>query len=234
MKQVILAFFLLITHPTLQATESIQSLDLLKQKIENYVLASLATQQDSKIQVAVDQIDPRLKLKTCQENHLEVFNPYQVPAIRANTLGIKCQETNNRWTLFVPVKIIVQKLVVTAKHPLIKGTLITEDDLETQEIDISQLKQGYFNKVSDVINQICKTNIAQGGVITPHLLRAEPLVHKGERIAIQALSENFSVSMEGIALNDGADGDLIRVKNLSSKKIIEAQVSAKRQVRVSL
>lgn len=194
---------------------------MLKEKIEQHILASLATQQDSKIQVTVDKIDSRLKLKACQDDHLEVFNPYQIPVIRANTMGIKCQETENRWTLFVPVKITVQKFVLTAKHPLLKGTLINEDDVEIQEVDISQLKQGYFDKTSDVINQACKTNIAQGNVITPHLLQAEPLVRKGERIAIQALSENFSVTMEGIALNDGAAGDLIRVKNLSSKKLLK-------------
>ncbi|WP_231861990.1 flagellar basal body P-ring formation chaperone FlgA [Legionella hackeliae] len=229
-----LGFLLFFTNHVLRAQDIAQSLDLLKEKIENHVLASLATQKNSKIRVEVDKIDSRLKLKPCQDNHLEVFNPYQIPLIRVNTMGIKCQEPENRWTLFVPIKITVQKPVLVAKHPLNKGSLINEEDLEIQEIDISQLKQGYFDKTETVVNQACKTNIAQGSVITPQLLQAESLVHKGEQVAIQAITDNFSVSMEGIAMNEGAAGDVIRVKNLSSKKIIEAQVSARGQVRVSL
>ncbi|KTC86493.1 flagellar basal body P-ring formation chaperone FlgA [Legionella brunensis] len=234
MIRVILVFSFFLVSRILQAAESAQSLDLLKEKIENYVLAALTTQQNSKILVTADKIDSRLKLKACQEEHLEVFNPYQVPILRVNTMGIRCQETNNHWTLYVPIKISVQKPVIVAKRPLTKGAQISEDDLEVQEIDISQLKQGYFDKPEQVINQVCKTNINQGSPIAPSLLQTAALVHKGEQVAIQAMNETFIVSMDGIALNDGAAGDMIRVKNLSSKKIIEAQVSAVRQVRVPL
>ncbi|WED44530.1 flagellar basal body P-ring formation chaperone FlgA [Legionella cardiaca] len=233
MIRLIPGFLLFFVSQILFAEES-QSLDLLKEKIENYVLTSLATEQNSKIQVTVDRIDSRLKLKPCAENHLEVFNPYSIPMLRATIMGVKCQESVNRWTLYVPIKVTVQKPVLVAKRPLTKGTMITENDLEIMEVDISQLKQGYFDKVEQVINQVSKTNVAQGSAITPLLLQAAVLVHKGEQVAIQAISDSFVVSMEGIALTDGAAGEMIRVKNLSSKKIIEAQVSATRQVKVPL
>lgn len=234
MIRVLVVFLTLFISPLLQAEQESQSLDALKEKIENYVLASLATEPNSKIQVNVDPIDTRLKLKQCKDSDLVAFNPYQVPMLRANIIGIKCQGTDNRWTLYVPVKVSVQKPVLVAKHLLTRGTRISAEDLDVREVDVSQLKQGYFNKPEEIINKVCKNIISEGGTITPAVLQAESLVHKGEQVAIQALSDNFIVTMEGIALSDGAAGDMIRVKNLSSKKVIEAQVSAIRQVRVAL
>jgi flagella basal body P-ring formation protein FlgA len=39
--------------------------------------------------------------------------------------------------------------------------------------------------------------------------------------------------MDGIAMNEGALGDSVKVKNLSSKRIIEAQVTGKKTVKVT-
>ncbi|MDI9819294.1 MULTISPECIES: flagellar basal body P-ring formation chaperone FlgA [unclassified Legionella] len=234
MKRTILVFLLLFTTHFLEAAESIQSLDLIKEQIQHHLLASIGPQQDGKLQISIENIDPRIQLKPCDEKKLDVFNPYQTLPIHTTIMGIRCQETNNHWTLYVPVKIILQKTVLIAKRPLAKGIQLVSTDIDTQEVDVSQLKQGYFSKTEDVIGQICKTAINQGNVITPNNLQTAALIHKGEQVTIQALSDTINVSMKGIALSDGVIGEMIKVKNLTSKKIVEAQVSAPNKVRVTI
>ncbi|KTD16981.1 flagellar basal body P-ring formation chaperone FlgA [Legionella jordanis] len=228
-------FFLLLFASTLSlASKAVQSLDLLKQKIEQYLLTTLSSQEGSNIQVQVEQIDDRLRLKACAESSLQVFNPFPTSTSRASTIGVRCSAQDNHWTVYVPVKIRIQKSVIIAKRPLPKGVKISSEDIEIQEIDSNLLKQGYFTRSEEVIDHLTKTSIAQGSAINPTYLKTESLIHKGEQVSIEAVNEVIHVSMSGIALNDGSEGDVIQVKNLSSKKIIEATVSGKQQVRVTL
>lgn len=236
-KRIILSLFFSIMAPFLYAeepTETKQSLEILKEKIEHHVLNELASQNNGDMRVTTDKIDSRLNLKACPEGKLEIFNPYQTPLLKTTTMGIRCQSTDTHWTLYVPIRIYMQKQVFVANHPLAKGSLLTEQDINTAKIDISQLKQGYFTKKEEVIGQYSKQNISEGAVLNSTNLQMALMVHKGEQVAIQALSDMINVSMSGIALNDGRIGDIIQVRNNSSKRLIEAQVSARKQVRVAL
>jgi flagella basal body P-ring formation protein FlgA len=51
-----------------------------------------------------------------------------------------------------------------------------------------------------------------GAVATAALTRAEPLIRRGDQVELVAMTANFSVSAAGIAEQDGAPGDRIRVR----------------------
>lgn len=233
LKRSILVFLLIFASPLLQA-EDIQSLTIIEERITQHVLNALSASDHKDIHISTGKIDARLKLRACDTNKLEVFNPYQTSILNATTMGIRCQETDKHWTLYVPIKISVQKTILVAKRPLLKGTQIGKDDIEIATVDVSLLKQGYFTKMEDIIGLVCKQNLIQGSAFNPAILQTAIMIHKGEQVRIQAVGDMLSVSMEGIALNDGSLGDIIKVKNLSSKRIIEAQIQAKKQVRVAI
>jgi len=214
--------------------EGTQSLDLLQSKIQQYVLNELANYTEGKVQVIADKIDSRLNLKACAEDQLVIFNPYQTPMLNTSTMGIKCKEDTNHWTLYVPIRITLLKTVFIAKHPLMKGTRIKDTDIYQAEMDVQKLKQGYFTSSDELIDQVCKQNIIADSPFNPYNIELAKLVHKGEQVTISAAYEGLSVSMEGIAMDEGSLGEPIKVKNLSSKKIIEAQVSGRKMVKVTL
>lgn len=233
LKRAILGILLIFLGNLAQA-EAKQSLELIKQKIELYVLNEISSQNNDEIQVSAEKIDSRLNLKACHDDKLQVFNPYKTPILNTTTMGIKCQEEDIHWTLYVPIRISLKKLVLVANHPLTKGTQITDNDIVESKIDASQLKQGYFTNRSDVVGLICVQNVSEGTALSPNNLQTAFLVHKGDQVSILAMNEMINVSMNGIALTDGAMGDMIKVQNLTSKRILEGQVSANRQVRVTI
>ncbi|HAT8858854.1 TPA: flagellar basal body P-ring formation protein FlgA [Legionella pneumophila subsp. pneumophila] len=232
MKKCILSFFLIFASTSL-FSESSQSLELLKNKIEQYALNELSNYTEGKIQVTADNIDPRLNLKVCDDNKLEVFNPYQTPMLNTSTMGIKCLEENNHWTLYIPVKITIFKSVLVAKRALLKGTKISNSDIYQTELDVQKLKQGYFTDSKELIGLVCKHDITPNSPLNPFNIELAKLVHKGEQVSIIAAHDNLTVSMDGIAMDEGALGDSVKVKNLSSKRIIEAQVTGKKTVKVT-
>jgi len=225
---------LLFFASTYAHAEAFQSLDLLQTKIEQYALNELSSYTEGKVKVAADKIDTRLNLRACAEKQLVIFNPYQTPMLNTTTLGIKCDEEKNHWTLYVPLKITVLKSVYVAKHPIIKGAKIKAKDIYQTELDVQRLKQGYFTSSQELIGQVAKQNIPADTSFNPYNIELAKLVHKGERVTIIASNNNLSISMSGIAVDDGAFGEPVKVKNRSSKKIIEAQVSGLKKVTVVL
>ncbi|KTD34282.1 flagellar basal body P-ring biosynthesis protein FlgA [Legionella moravica] len=211
-----------------------QSLDLIKNKIESHVLNELTTYTEGKIEVQADQLDPRLNLRACAENKLEIFNPYKTPMLNTNTMGIKCLEEDNHWTLYVPVKISVLKTVLVAKRALVKGSRITSNDLYPMEMDAQKLKQGYFTDPKELIGLICKHDITPDSPLNSFNIELAKLVHRGDQVTIVATNDYLTVSMDGIALDEGVLGDSIKVKNLSSKRVIDAQVTGEKKVAVVL
>ena len=93
-KKCILSVFLFFASICLYATP-IQSLELLKNKIEEHVLNELSTYAEGTIRVSADKLDPRMNLKACADDKLSIFNPYQTPMLSTNTMAIKCLETEN-------------------------------------------------------------------------------------------------------------------------------------------
>lgn len=233
MKKSILSVLIFFASISVYA-EQAQSLDLLKNKIESHVLNQLSTYTEGKIQVRADKLDPRLNLRVCAEDKLEVFNPYQTPVLNTNTMGVKCLENDNHWTLYVPIKISVLKTVLVAKRALIKGNRISSDDIYQVEMDAQKLKQGYFTDSRELIGLICKHDITPNSPLNPYNIELAKMVHRGDQVTIVATNENLSVSMDGIAMDEGALGDSVKVKNLSSKRTIEAQVAGNKTVKVVL
>ncbi|ARG98864.1 flagella basal body P-ring formation protein FlgA [Legionella micdadei] len=233
MQQTIFSLLLILTSTLSQASPR-QSLDIIKQKVELYALNELSTQNNDEIEVSAEKIDPRLNLKACKEDKLEVFNPYKTPLLNTTTIGVKCREQDTHWTLYVPIQVTQKRLVLVANHSLPKGTRLTENDFDKLKVSVSQLKHGYFTDTKEVVDRVCKQNVPEGAILTPYNLQTPLMVRRGEQVSIQAINEMINVSMDGIALTDGSLGDTIKVQNLTSKRIVEAQVSANRQVRVTI
>lgn len=232
MKKSILSILLFFASTGLPA-EPTQSPEILTRKIEQYVGNQLTSYKEGRVHVSADKIDSRLSLKACAKKYLVVFNPYNTPILDTSTMGIKCQEPENHWSLYVPIRITILKTVFVANRTLTKGDRITGNDVYQAEIDIHKLKHGYFSDIDDLIGQVCKQNIAINHPFTPNNIELPKVIRKGEKVSIVTTNNNLMISMDGIAVNDGALGETIKVKNQTSKKIIEAQVTGKKIVTVA-
>ena len=69
-------------------------------------------------------------------------------------------------------------------------------------------------------------------VLKVNHLKPDWLVHRNQRIIIEHTIGTISVKMEGIALSNGAKGDRVSVKNISSNKIIEGFVESAKKISV--
>ncbi|MET4694725.1 flagellar basal body P-ring formation chaperone FlgA [Endozoicomonas lisbonensis] len=146
-------------------------------------------------------------------------------------IRIECSQPS-RWSLYARGHISLFVPVLVATRSLTRGDTISDSDVTLREMDVSQLRRGYLMDSSSFTNQQLSRRIRAGDVITPNALQEARLIRRGDRIAIVAGSEDFSISMPGEALEDGRLNQQIRVRNLSSGKTIRGMVSGNNEVRV--
>lgn len=218
---------LLLPATLLQAAQ-IQSLDSIRQAARQ---ALLEQYQKANITIEIGSLDPRLRLPLCG-TPLDTFFPQGNTGNRP-IIGVRCQSPK-RWTIYVSAKIHQTVQALVANQYLKRGTILHAEDLKAKSFDISELKFGYFTDSKEVLGKTLKRHLSRGAVLTPSNLAVTKIIHRGERVTIVATTGGISVQAAGQALEDGGMGDIIRVKNLNSKKVIEGRVEAPGRVKVDL
>ena len=197
--------------------------------VEDYLAT---TQTPGRYEIQVNQLDPRLRMPMCDK---ELTGSLESPAqpIGRVTVRVRC-DGSSPWTVFVPAQVRLYRDVVTVTRPLKRTGIIGFEDVALRERDISQISQGYLTSVDQAVGQRLTRPMVTDQVITlVHLEQAE-VVRKGDHVVISASSGGLNVKMPGEALASGGMSEQIRVKNLNSKRVIKARVTAPGQVEVAL
>lgn len=213
------------------SADTLHALDRIEQVAYEYALKQAQASYDNP-QIAMDTLDDRLRLQAC-DTAPDVFSSSGSVGLGNQTIGVKCNSPV-AWTVYVPVKVKVMKPVVVASRPLSSNQLIAQGDIKLLQWDIGSLQHGYLNSTQLVIGQQLKYPVSIGSVIKPNSLQAQKIVHRGEQIMLVAMAGQMEVRMSGIALDDATLGERVRVKNSTSKRIVEGVVDAPGIVKVLL
>ncbi|MCA3254875.1 MAG: flagellar basal body P-ring formation protein FlgA, partial [Alphaproteobacteria bacterium] len=77
-----------------------------------------------------------------------------------------------------------------------------------------------------LVGQELRRPVAAGAALRPGLVAPPRLVRRGMRVAVAAEGAAFALSAEVEALEDGGAGELVRVRSLSSGRVLTARVVA--------
>ena len=122
-------------------------------------------------------------------------------------------------------KLEVLAPVATAAVNIRRGSIITPDQVEMIRRDISKLDGPYFTR-DRVIGLQAQRTIRAGKPLDIMNVAPPPVIKKGELVEIVADRGPLRITTKGIAVMDGRPGDFIRVKNISSSKLIYGKVDA--------
>ena len=114
--------------------------------------------------------------------------------------------------------------VVNTTKRLNRNDIISDEDVIAKRQDISMLDSGLIQEPKQAVGQKLKLSLPAGAVLYNQNLDAPPLVNRGERVTIMAKSQAIQITAPGEARNSGALGEMVRVKNLTSRHEIQARV----------
>jgi flagella basal body P-ring formation protein FlgA len=215
--------------PASAGVSATESHDNIRAAAEQHVLDRIDDLQ-GRVEVKVGSLDSRLRLAEC-DLALETYDSPNALSGGRGVVGVRC-EGSNPWKLYVPVRIAVFDEVVVTRRSVVRGETLQADDLTLSEMDTSRLRKAYFTRIDDAIGLLSKRSIASGSVVHAGLLKRANLVKRGSKVEIIANFDGLDVRMRGEALADGGRGDRIRVKNLSSGRVVTGTVSGSGVVHV--
>jgi flagellar basal body P-ring formation protein FlgA len=138
-------------------------------------------------------------------------------------LTLECAGTQG-WPIKVSSDMQVFLPVIISTSIINRGDTIQANQLQRQEQDITRSLRGFYHRIDQVAGMGAKRRIRANQLISPDLIDQPQLVRRGEKVKIVAMRDGISAAMSGEALEKGGEGEVIRVKNLSSGKTIQAKV----------
>lgn len=136
---------------------------------------------------------------------------------------LRCTGEKN-WELAVMTQVRVSVPAVHAANVIERGQAFSAADLRLHMLDLGKARRGFYSQTDEVIGLVAKRRIRPKQLVTPSLLDQPLAVQRGQPVKIIANQDSIEASTMGEALGDGRAGDLIRVRNSSSGKIIDAKI----------
>lgn len=213
-----------------QANDGFQSHESILAAAQQYLLSHPEIKRYPETTIEIGHIDSRLQLQQCAQP----LDTYLAPGSRfaaKTTVGVRCSAPKP-WALYVPATIISYAMVYQTASPLPRDHIITAQDLTAVKTEIGKLNRGYYTDIHDILGKQTRRSLPQAQPVNPGMIKAPLLIKRGEMVALVAQNPRFSIRMQGRALSDGSEGEQIRVKNLSSSRIVEGTVTAQGTVMV--
>ncbi len=123
----------------------------------------------------------------------------------------------------VNVKVKRYASLYIAKRFIPKGTIISQADIALQRIRIKNAHLKRLNK-EDIIGAVARQNISANKVIKEYMIVPNFPVKRSKNVKIVYKRGGIHIELLGLALENGKRGDIIRVKNLSSNKVLQCKV----------
>jgi len=135
--------------------------------------------------------------------------------------------------IWVNMTISVMADVVTVIRPLGKHAHIQLADLSVERRDLSNLSSDAVRRVEDAVGNRTTRAIYPQTVLLPNMFASPPLVRRGDIVKIIANAGPMIITATGMVKQQGCKGEMVRVVNTDSNRIITARVTGPGAVEVN-
>ncbi len=132
----------------------------------------------------------------------------------------------------VRVRIEVLREFVVSVNNIVRDSILSADDVTVQKKWVKRIPMNTVSSVEDVIGKTITVSIRPHAQITRSMLKEVKAVKKGKMVQVILNNGAMKIMSSGIAEEDGAEDSTVKVRNLSSNRIIYARVIGPSKVQV--
>jgi flagella basal body P-ring formation protein FlgA len=110
-------------------------------------------------------------------------------------------------------------------HRLNRGDVIQPSDVTLAKVAANQIGRDTMTDAKALIGLEATRLLAAGAPVRVQDVRPQVLVPKNSMVTIVLRAGGMELSVQGKALDEGGRGDVVKVMNTKSKRVLEAQVS---------
>jgi flagellar basal body P-ring formation protein FlgA len=146
---------------------------------------------------------------------------------------IRCgRESIGTWQM--PVQVQLYRQVWIARVPLKRGQVLSETEVLLEKRDVLGLRDplAQWNPGDDDFE--CAEYIPSGAPLLARSVRARSVVHRGD--VVEALLQDglMTIALKVEALEEGSPGQVVRVRNLQSRRELRGKVQNEQTILITL
>ncbi|MEN9660033.1 MAG: hypothetical protein RL571_3498 [Pseudomonadota bacterium] len=178
----------------------------------------------------LSKIDNRLQLPQCKQYDVGLPSGYR---LLGNTmLRIQCVDGAS-WGINLPVKVSLLVTYYVAARPLSANQEVGSGDVLAQQGDLGALPGSVILDPVQAIGRTLNTAVAAGKPLRQEMLRASMVIQQNQKVRIIYRDNGIEVANEGIAMNNAAEGQSVRVRINNSRQMVQGIATATGNVDVS-
>lgn len=183
------------------------------------------------------------------ELHLDLMRPWTAPAAVARTweVSVVTYPAAPASSMLLRCRLLADRVPVgevnvmlraaywreawVARAPLAYGATFDPAQLETRQVDFLRERDAVPTSIGER-NFIFARTVSAGRTLTWRDLTRRPLVRRGQVVEVSAVDGALLVTMKAVAMENGAEGDTVTVRNPESQRNFSATVTDENRVQV--
>lgn len=126
---------------------------------------------------------------------------------------------------------VLREFVISTKN-MGRNHVVAAEDISLQKRWVRSIPLNSISDMNDVIGKSLCLSVRPNTEITGNMLKAVNAVTRGRIVQVILDSGAINITTMGMAEEDGVEGSFVRVRNISSNKIIYARVVGESKVKV--
>lgn len=216
----VLAIYILAPLATAKAAD-VQDWTKIYTAAENLILQNL----DQNIQ------NPKITLKelTSASAFPACKGPTDMSLVKTTSrtnVSVKVRCESPVWQVYIIGQIQGNLPVLISATTLSRLQTLSEDQVTLTQMPLSKVPREFYSHKADVLGLRMKVNLGPKRILRPNHLLPALWARKDQPIAISTQEGSIKITLNGIALKDGVQGERIPVRNLSSNRILYGHLQA--------
>lgn len=159
----------------------------------------------------------------------------EYPPVASSSMMLRCRISADGVVASEPALVVRASLWREAwvtRLPLTTGTMFDPALLETRRVDLLRERDALPATVGDRTYDFARA-VPAGRLLTWRDITRRSLVKRGETVDVSAVGGALIITMKGMAMENGAQGDTIKVRNPDSRRDFNAKVIDENRVQVT-
>ena len=126
---------------------------------------------------------------------------------------------------------VLHEFIVSAKN-MGRDSIIGASDVSLQKKWVRSIPSNSISNMDEVVGKLLCVNIRPNIEISRNMLKEVTAVKRGKMVQIVLDSGAMNITTIGLSEEDGAEGSFVKVRNITSNKIIYARVVGESKVKI--
>lgn len=161
------------------------------------------------------------------------FNNFQYdPQSKRFSGDLVAQVPGGPYSFPLTGRLTLKRAIPVLARRLEAGTIVSEADLDQIEIPEDRVNEGVISDARDLVGHELRRDTDSGEILHDHDIIPPRCVTRGGIVVLKIQTPFMLLTAQGKAMQDGAEGDVVRVTNTQSNRVVEGIVEGPGVVRI--